>query len=142
MTTTLGVYMTLLHFLLAPAGQHPEFATTALEVVVVQEADPYYLLVGKGKNLHGDIAPLHGSAMRDGEGFRVSLVGTLDTSHEVPYRGYYILSMTLHLDANLEGVTYIGNVDVDHATVHNDYSVHPVQRISQEEWEVFGQSTN
>lgn len=132
-----------LHFALSPLGLPPEdpshpYANLALRVVVAQDLDPYWQLVGEGRNAHGDRSPLFGSAMRDGEGFRVSLLSTLDTSHEAPYRGYYILSITLHLRGNLEGWAYVGNVDVD-MVGSNDYSVHRVHPISEHTWTNFGE---
>lgn len=134
----IGTLMTTFYLLITPIDAHPEYATYVVKAVVAHDADPYWMLLGEGRNLHGDYAPMMGSAMRDGEGYRVSLHSTLDTSHEDPYRGYYIMSVTLHLTANLGGAAFVGNVDVDHAPIHNDYSVGIVRQITEGEYLAFG----
>lgn len=118
----------------------PEFATYYLRIEVMMDRDPSYLLAGEGRNLHGDYGPLFGTATRYEDEYRVSLFATLDTSHEKPYRGHYILTQTLILDRELRGVAYNGNVNVDLGPQHNDYSIGMIEPVSELEFYAQGRA--
>lgn len=126
------------HYKLESPGTNQEFSTYYLRVDIIYEKNGLVSLVGVGENKRGDVSPFTGSGVFRGNKWIISLLSSLDTQWDSPYRGYYLLSNYIYLDADLKnGIVIYGNQNVDLGA--NDFSTGTITRITKEEYDNLGQ---